>query len=198
MPLLFEIPLVALGLMLGMGTAPAAALLFTAAAGGPVTFWGLAQVIPKRAIASFATATWLLGAAGGLAVLGIGVFVWDTTASASVSASSAARGIGDASAVITDQERVDVSVEAPVGVVRFDNEAEKLFGDKADLMSRFPGVAIFDYDRDGDHDIYITQAESDALIKPLAEGGPNRLFRNNGDGTFTDVADEAGVALAYE
>ena len=33
-PLLFEIPLVALLLLLGMGTAPAATLLFTAAAGG--------------------------------------------------------------------------------------------------------------------------------------------------------------------
>ena len=196
-PLLFEIPLVALGLMLGMGTAPAATLLFTAAAGGPVTFWGLARVIPKRAIASFATATWLLGAAGGLAVLGIGAFVWDATASASasVNAGTAARGIGDASAVITDQEEVDVSGDGPVGVVRFTNEAHKLFGGKSALMSRFPGVAIFDYDRDGDHDIYITQAESDAPIKPLAEGGPNRLFRNNGDGTFTDVADVAGVAL---
>ena len=52
-PLLFEIPLVALLLMLGMGTAPAATLLFTAAAGGPITFWGLAKVMPKRAIAAF-------------------------------------------------------------------------------------------------------------------------------------------------
>ena len=171
-PLLFEIPLVALGLMLGMGTAPAAALLFTAAAGGPVTFWGLAQVIPKRAIASFATATWILGAAGGLAVMGIGAFLWDSTASASVDASAVARGVGDSSAAITDQELVDVSGDGPVGVVRFTNEAHKLFGGKSALMSRFPGVAIFDYDRDGDHDIYITQAESDAPIKPSLRADP--------------------------
>ncbi len=198
-PLLFEVPLVALGLMLGMGTAPAATLLFTAAAGGPVTFWGLAQVIPKRAIASFATATWILGAAGGLAVLGIGAFVWDTTASASVRSDIAAGRAGSSSSTAggeTGSVEVAVSGDGPVGVVRFTNEAHKLFGGKAALMSRFPGVAIFDYDRDGDHDLYITQAESDAPIKPLAEGGPNRLFRNNGDGTFTDVADEAGVALA--
>ena len=51
-PLLFEIPLVALLLLLGMGTAPAATLLFTAAAGGPITFWGLARIMPKRAIAT--------------------------------------------------------------------------------------------------------------------------------------------------
>ena len=75
-PLLFEIPLVALLLLLGMGTAPAATLLFTAAAGGPITFWGLARLMPRRAIAAFAGATWGLGAFGGLAVLGIGVFIW--------------------------------------------------------------------------------------------------------------------------
>ena len=46
-PLLFEIPLVALLLMLGMGTAPAATLLFMAAAGGPITFWGSRRSCPS-------------------------------------------------------------------------------------------------------------------------------------------------------
>ena len=68
-PLLFEIPLVAVLLLAGMGTAPAAALLFTAAAGGPITFWGLAKVMPRKAIATFGASTWGLGAAGGLGVL---------------------------------------------------------------------------------------------------------------------------------
>ena len=67
-PLLFEIPLVALLLLLGMGVAPAATLLFTAAAGGPVTFWGLARLMPRKAIASFAAATWAVGLVGGLAM----------------------------------------------------------------------------------------------------------------------------------
>ena len=74
-PLLFEIPLVALLLLLGMGVAPAATLLFTAAAGGPITFWGLSKIMPRRAIATFVTATWLLGAVGGLAVLAMGQLV---------------------------------------------------------------------------------------------------------------------------
>ena len=69
-PLLFEIPLVALLLLLGMGTAPAATLLFAAAAGGPITFWGLAKSMPKRAVVTFAAATWTVGIIGGVAILG--------------------------------------------------------------------------------------------------------------------------------
>ena len=71
-PLLFEIPLVAALLLVGMGTAPAAVLLFTAAAGGPITFWGLAKVFPKRTVAVFATATWGLAAVAGLTILALG------------------------------------------------------------------------------------------------------------------------------
>ena len=204
-PLLFEIPLVALGLMLGMGTAPAAALLFTAAAGGPVTFWGLGQVMPKRAIATFATATWILGAVGGLAILGIGMLVWDTSTGTQLQARSSIDGNSrPSSSTGTESTAFDVGGGAgvftlpaggPTGVSQFRNIAPEALGDKAYLMSRYPGVAIFDYDRDGDQDLYVTQAESNALIELLAEGGPNRLFRNNGDGTFTDVAEEAGVTL---
>ena len=44
------------------------------------------------------------------------------------------------------------------------------------------GVAVGDYDNDGYLDLYVT-----AL-------GPNTLYRNNHDGTFTDVTSAAGVA----
>jgi len=44
------------------------------------------------------------------------------------------------------------------------------------------GVAIADYDNDGDRDVYIT-----AL-------GPNALFRNDGQGTFTEIGESVGVA----
>ena len=62
------------------------------------------------------------------------------------------------------------------------------------IENRHPGVAIFDYDRDGDMDFYVTSAESDALL-PDTTGGPNRLFRNDGYHVFTEVAAEAGVDL---
>ncbi len=68
-PLMFEIPLVALLLLLGMGVAPAAALLFAAAAGGPVTFWGLSRIMPMRSMLGFISLTWLVGVVGGLLVL---------------------------------------------------------------------------------------------------------------------------------
>lgn len=67
-PLLFEIPLVALLVIMGMDVSPAATLLYVAAAGGPITFWGLGQVLPKKAIATFAVATWITGVLGGVSV----------------------------------------------------------------------------------------------------------------------------------
>ncbi len=72
-PLLFEIPLVAALMLLGMGTAPAAVLLFAAAAGGPITFWGLAKQIPVRGVAALAGGTWAIAAVGGLTVLAVGL-----------------------------------------------------------------------------------------------------------------------------
>ena len=73
-PLLFEIPLVAALLLVGMGSAPAAALLFGAAAGGPFTFWGLARVMPGKAVAAFAAGTWSLSVIGGVGFLFISPF----------------------------------------------------------------------------------------------------------------------------
>lgn len=50
------------------------------------------------------------------------------------------------------------------------------------------GTAAGDYDLDGDLDLFITGWRQD----PNPSMG-NRLFRNRGNGTFTDVTDEAGV-----
>jgi enediyne biosynthesis protein E4 len=56
------------------------------------------------------------------------------------------------------------------------------------------GVAVFDYNNDGLLDIFFTNGSE---IPSLNKSNPsfyNRLFRNNGDGTFTDVTEKAGVA----
>src|SRR5215470_12206373 len=54
------------------------------------------------------------------------------------------------------------------------------------------GVAAFDYDNDGYLDIYFVNSLSVDLMK---SGGKTRsaLYHNNGDWTFTDVTDKAGV-----
>ncbi|MDP7261088.1 MAG: CRTAC1 family protein [Dehalococcoidia bacterium] len=73
----------------------------------------------------------------------------------------------------------------------FDNVAPALLGDDAEIKNRYPGVAIFDFDRDGDLDFYVTSAEVGAPIEQ-ARGESNKLFRND-DGSYVDVAEEAGV-----
>jgi hypothetical protein len=56
------------------------------------------------------------------------------------------------------------------------------------------GVAIFDYNNDGRPDLYfVNGARQPSLDKPDPSWF-NRLYRNNGDGTFTDVTVAAGVA----
>jgi len=58
------------------------------------------------------------------------------------------------------------------------------------------GVGLLDYDGDGYLDIYLVNG---AAIPSLRKESPeywNRLYRNNHDGTFTDVTERAGVAGA--
>ncbi|MGH9928086.1 MAG: FG-GAP repeat domain-containing protein, partial [Pyrinomonadaceae bacterium] len=54
------------------------------------------------------------------------------------------------------------------------------------------GVALFDYDNDGYLDIFFVNSLTVDLVK---SGGKTRsaLYRNSGDGTFTDVTDKAAL-----
>ena len=49
------------------------------------------------------------------------------------------------------------------------------------------GTAFFDYDNDGDQDLYLAAGylDTDPDTNPAQQ--PNALFRNDGDGTFTDL-----------
>jgi hypothetical protein len=77
-------------------------------------------------------------------------------------------------------------------------------------LSRFGNVlaaVAFDYDRDGDIDLYLGAYFQDVNMFRLPRtdvlheswetarnGGSNVLYRNNGDGTFSDVTEAAGVS----
>src|SRR4029450_13118122 len=54
-----------------------------------------------------------------------------------------------------------------------------------------PGVCVADFDGDGWQDIYFVNGR-DLYNRGIAVR--NALYRNNGDGTFTDVTDKAGVS----
>jgi hypothetical protein len=56
-----------------------------------------------------------------------------------------------------------------------------------------PGCAFFDYDNDGWMDIYLVNSGPADFFQPR-KPLRNALYRNNRDGTFTDVTEKAGVA----
>ena len=180
-PLLFEIPLVALLLLLGMGEAPAAALLFTAAAGGPATFWALARFVSRKAIAAFAGATWAFGLASGVAILGVSALYPHLQGGLRQPDGRPSRAAGPSVGV----ERVGVVREArAAGALANRPLPPAAF---VPLALDAPGAVaavVFDYDRDGDNDVYAT----------APAGHAPRLLRNDGDGVFADVAAAAGVA----
>jgi hypothetical protein len=92
---------------------------------------------------------------------------------------------------------------AHLGQIRFENRQPSsgvefvldngTTDDKPIIDTMLGGVALLDYDRDGLLDIYFTNG---ARIPSLNKESPafyNRLYRNNGDGTFTDETTKAGV-----
>ena len=101
----------------------------------------------------------------------------------------------------------DLAVSMNGRVLLLHNEKNGTFKDMteaAGIKSEGPnlGVTFIDYDHDGDLDLYITRAAKGAkpqspgsyTLIPQSDGSSGSLmWRNNGNGTFTDVTDEAGL-----
>ena len=61
----------------------------------------------------------------------------------------------------------------------------KLDGIMPEVASMGASVSVVDFDRDGWPDIYVTNSRG---------GSQNHLYRNNHDGTFSDVGEQMGIA----
>ena len=83
----------------------------------------------------------------------------------------------------------------------FRNEGDGTFTDvsnlvhKPDISVEDGGVCFVALDNDGDEDIvvYVDSPQFLTLGFNVSEGGPNLLYRNNGDGTFSEDALAAGI-----
>lgn len=105
---------------------------------------------------------------------------------ATVAPAVSSRGVSSAPETAGDRDQPPV--------VPFSNIAVKALGQEYMIDNHYPAVAIFDFDRDGDLDFYVTVAEVNGLFRETT-GGPNKLFRNDGGGRFAEVARAAGVAI---
>ena len=117
-------------------------------------------------------------------------------------ASDTKAGVAGAVASAQRDWFTDVAHDAGLDFRHFNGMSGKFY--QAEIMA--PGVALFDYDNDGDLDVYLVQGRmlgnGTPLIPPPGDGPlEDRLYRNdlavNPDGTrtlhFTDVTVQSGI-----
>ncbi len=91
----------------------------------------------------------------------------------------ATRSLGGYPASVPEQFRMELKAGLEPARVQFENIAAKIGLDK---ICAGRGTAVFDYNNDGLLDIVVTAAHAGST-----------LYRNNGDGTFTDVTVKSGL-----
>jgi Tfp pilus assembly protein PilF len=108
-------------------------------------------------------------------------------------------GIGCTTGDYDNDGATDLVVSFRHRVMLLHNEKNGTFKDvtefagiKADGLNI--GVTFIDYDHDGDLDLYIARASFRALAGGEAEW-EDQVWRNNGNGTFTDVSRETGLSI---
>ena len=61
------------------------------------------------------------------------------------------------------------------------------------IETKGSGIAFFDYDNDGWLDIYLTNGSRLDTVWPAGEVPTTHLYKNNRDGTFSDVTEKSGI-----
>ncbi|MGH9540192.1 MAG: FG-GAP repeat domain-containing protein [Terriglobales bacterium] len=61
------------------------------------------------------------------------------------------------------------------------------------IEAKGSGLAFFDYDNDGWLDIYLTNGNRFNTVWPPGKTPTSHLYKNNRDGTFTDVTEKSGL-----
>jgi tetratricopeptide (TPR) repeat protein len=148
------------------------------------------------------------GAEGGISLfhnLGNGKFE-DVTKKAGLD--PALHAIGCTAGDYDNDGTTDLAVSFTGRVLLLHNEKNGTFKDvtetagiKSDGFNA--GVTFIDYDHDGDIDLYITRFSEEPDFDPREKSRPptvkamtgsNLMWRNNGNGTFTDVSDSTGLS----
>ncbi|HKD70699.1 MAG TPA: FG-GAP-like repeat-containing protein [Candidatus Acidoferrum sp.] len=124
--------------------------------------------------------------------LGDGKF---TDATEKTGLAGVAAGFGCAAGDFDNDGWTDLAVCEAAGIRLFHNDGGSKFVDVTEKVGirREKGcvaASFVDYDHDGDLDLYLSMASETAAEKPK-----NKLWRNNGDSTFTDVSEESGLGI---
>jgi FG-GAP-like repeat len=109
-------------------------------------------------------------------------------------------GVGDLWAQ-TNQATPSANAAAKAAAIVFENVVKKsgigftlknsVSPHRYSIETMTGGVALFDYDNDGLLDIFFTNGAAIPSLEKTDASFSNRLFHNNGDGTFTDVTERA-------
>lgn len=101
--------------------------------------------------------------------------------------------------IVVASQKQGQTAEPPSSPIHFTPRAIPFSLDSSETAERHApetmagGVAVLDYDNDGFPDIFFANGADISTLKKDSPKYWNRLFHNNGDGTFTDVTEKSGL-----
>ncbi len=128
--------------------------------------------------------------------LGNGKFE-DVTAQSGISIPAV--GMGCTAGDYDNDGHPDLAVSYDGGIALFHNDGGGKFHDVTksagiQVTGQAMGLTFVDYDHDGDLDLYVARASAHAAANSSsAANASNELWRNNGNGKFTEVTQETGL-----